>query len=557
MPQQGEILGGTYEILGELGAGGVGVIYLAWHRNLGKYVVVKRIRENFLGVLNERGEADILKKLHHSYLPQVYDFLQIGRDVYTVMEYIEGHDLQYYLKQGYGFGQETILLWLSELAEVLGYLHARGILHLDIKPANIMVTPEGHICLIDFNVSLAEDESSVKGYTLPYASPEQCRMEAVDGRSDIYSLGVVFAELMEGGNYPDNLWKIIRRMEEPEKEKRYGSAAKLLRAIEWETRSRAEKKTLGIVFYGMLGAVCMMILALGILLYRNKSYVNQKTREAIQQEDTYLAALCQKGEYEEAYESAVSFCNTEAGALEKLPGAYESIREKLVDACIGEGRYSEARSYLSELLEREEKAVYQRKLAITLAYLGEYEAAEAALTRAKALGDSEEELTTIRAELKASEGKYGEAAALYETLPEDTGTLRRKASLSLLEAEKGEAGSGTYAEQAAGYYERLAAKSCAGFTDELNLVSAWYLCGKTEKAIQVLRGMESTYPERYEVYLTLGILRYNQEMKKTLAERDLSEARTLAEKAEKLYENTGAASDDEKLSELLELTKEK
>ena len=159
MPYPGEILAGTYQILKEIGKGGAGIIYLAYHMNLRKYVVVKKMKENVVDVLNIRGEADILKSLRHSYLPQVYDFLQVGTEIYTVMEYIEGRDLQYYIESGYRPDEQTLICWLTQLSEVLVYLHKHRILHLDIKPANIMVTSEGDLCLIDFNVSLESEEN--------------------------------------------------------------------------------------------------------------------------------------------------------------------------------------------------------------------------------------------------------------------------------------------------------------------------------------------------------------------------------------------------------------
>ena len=82
MLKKGDLLSGVYEIIQEIGAGGTGVIYLGYHRRLQKQIVIKRIKDNYTGRINVRGEADILKKLHHRYLPQVYDFIVFGQDVY-------------------------------------------------------------------------------------------------------------------------------------------------------------------------------------------------------------------------------------------------------------------------------------------------------------------------------------------------------------------------------------------------------------------------------------------------------------------------------------------
>ena len=206
MLQSGDIISGMYQVIREIGTGGMGVIYIGYHLHLQKQIVIKKIKETCVDRVNVRGEADILKQLRHTYLPQVYDFLEVGNDVYTVMDYIPGENLQYYIDHNYTFPEETVLLWMRELCEVLDYLHTRKprILHSDIKPANIMVTPEGDICLIDFNISLdGSVTQEVQGLSRRYASPEQfrCAMdkmygrkssETLDERMDIYSLGAVF-----------------------------------------------------------------------------------------------------------------------------------------------------------------------------------------------------------------------------------------------------------------------------------------------------------------------------------------------------------------------------
>lgn len=212
MLQNGDVIDGIYQIVREIGKGGTGVIYLGCHLRLQKQVIIKRIKDNAAGRMNVRAEADILKRLHHTYLPQVFDFLIVGSGIYTVMDYIPGHDLQYYLDNGYQFPESTIRLWMAELCDVLDYLHSQNprILHSDIKPANIMITPEGHVCLIDFNVSLdGETSKELQGISVNYAAPEQYRYAMdklykgsssveLDGRMDIYSLGAVFYRLMTG-----------------------------------------------------------------------------------------------------------------------------------------------------------------------------------------------------------------------------------------------------------------------------------------------------------------------------------------------------------------------
>lgn len=102
-----------------------------------------------------RQEVDILKNLNHMYLPQVLDFLTEGNDIYTVMSYIPGRSFKELLEEGSPFRPNQLIRWGMQLCSALNYLHGQNppIIHGDIKPANIMLTPEGNICLIDFNIS--------------------------------------------------------------------------------------------------------------------------------------------------------------------------------------------------------------------------------------------------------------------------------------------------------------------------------------------------------------------------------------------------------------------
>ena len=173
-----QIIADSYEILQQIGSGGGGVVYLGRHLRLGKLVVLKADRRDLTArpeVL--RREVDALKNLSHTYIPQVYDFVAENGVVYTVMDYIEGESLDKPLKRGERFSQAQVIKWACQLLEALCYLHSRpphGILHSDIKPSNLMLTPQGDIRLIDFNIALAlGEEGAVRvGFSRGYASPE-------------------------------------------------------------------------------------------------------------------------------------------------------------------------------------------------------------------------------------------------------------------------------------------------------------------------------------------------------------------------------------------------
>jgi len=199
---------GRYEIIKELGKGGMGVVYQAHDPQIDRPVALKVLRED--RVVSEDfvsrffKEAKFIGRLSHPNIVTVYD---VGRDhgtIYIAMEYLQGQPFNEVIRSG-RLSVEKIIDIALQVANALGYAHEKGIVHRDIKPSNIILTDEGNVKLTDFGIARAEDSNAAQqtqaGVILGtpfYMSPEQVMGKRVDGRSDLFSLGVILYELIVG-----------------------------------------------------------------------------------------------------------------------------------------------------------------------------------------------------------------------------------------------------------------------------------------------------------------------------------------------------------------------
>lgn len=199
---------GRYEIIKKLGKGGMGVVYQAHDPQIDRPVALKVLRVDRVGsedfVLRFFKEAKFIGRLSHPNIVTVYDVGQDHGTIYIAMEYLQGQPFNEVIRSG-RLSIEKIIDIALQVANALGYAHEKGIVHRDIKPSNIILIDEINVKLTDFGIARAEDSNAAQqtqtGVILGtpfYMSPEQVMGKRVDGRSDLFSLGVILYESIVG-----------------------------------------------------------------------------------------------------------------------------------------------------------------------------------------------------------------------------------------------------------------------------------------------------------------------------------------------------------------------
>jgi len=219
---------GRYKIKGVLGKGAMGLVYDGLDPTLDRRVAIKTIITKNLDeatakhyAMRFKREVRAVAKVNHANIVQVYDFGTEGDLNYIVMEYIEGKELKDAFDSKQRFDLQTIFRMMGELLEALHFAHQAGVIHRDIKPANVMVDAKGHVKLADFGVARvndpdAEGEKTRVGAiigTPSYMSPEQTQGQAIDHRTDLFSAGILFYQLLTGHKPFDGTgWALAKKI---------------------------------------------------------------------------------------------------------------------------------------------------------------------------------------------------------------------------------------------------------------------------------------------------------------------------------------------------------
>ncbi|MBR6771464.1 MAG: serine/threonine protein kinase [Lachnospiraceae bacterium] len=359
MAKIGTVLAGKYEILKQIGKGGISVVYLAMDKNINKQWAVKEVRKqgesknDMIPVNSLLAEFDLIKRLDHPALPRIVDIMDERDVIYVVMDYIEGESLDKILL-GYGPQPEEIVIeWAKQICDVLDYLHSQKppIIYRDMKPANVMLKPEGNVKIIDFGIAREYKEMKLADTTVlgtpGYASPEHRGARQTDARSDIFTLGMTMHHLVTGvdprpADYmyasvrqwnPDlseGIERIIDKCTALNHDDRYQNCMELMYDLEHPdelTNSRKREKIRKLRAFQVSTAVSVLLLLSGFGCKAGASYINQNTYEEL----ISITTASSLEDKIDNYKKAINIYPVDTTAYTYMLEAYET-----------EGRFSKA-----------------------------------------------------------------------------------------------------------------------------------------------------------------------------------------------------------------------
>ena len=268
----GTVLGGRYEIVRLIGQGGMGAVYQAYDRELERRVALKQIRSDLAAnaeILKRfKQELILARQITHRNVIRIFDLGQADGFKFITMEYIEGEDLQSIIRRRKKLEPAEAANIVAQICRALEAAHAEGVIHRDLKPQNIMLDKSGRAYVMDFGIARSTltpglTQTGALVGTPDYMSPEQAKGQPLDARSDLFSVGIIFFELLTGQSpysadttmgklwkrtseparplneldkaIPQQICEIVRRCLEIDPQKRYPNATELLQDIEiWQ-----------------------------------------------------------------------------------------------------------------------------------------------------------------------------------------------------------------------------------------------------------------------------------------------------------------------------------
>lgn len=265
----GTIFAGRYQVIEEIGQGGMGRVYKVMDREVGERIALKLLRSEIAArgdtIRRFREELRLARRITHKNVCRMFDLGFFEGTYFITMEYVDGEDLKEFIRRSGRLTVEKAAAIARQIGEGLAEAHSLGVVHRDMKPQNVMIDGQGNARIMDFGIARSIEDAGVTGTgvmigTPDYMSPEQVEGKAADPRADIYALGVILFEMVagrlpfEGGTplsvavkhktepapdprtfnpgIPEGLADVLLMCLEKDREKRYGSASELLAALD-------------------------------------------------------------------------------------------------------------------------------------------------------------------------------------------------------------------------------------------------------------------------------------------------------------------------------------
>lgn len=457
MAKIGSVIDDKYEILKLIGQGGMSRVYLAMDKRLNKQWAVKEIekrvrdKNNEVVIQSAIKEANMIKQLDHPSIVRIVDIIDSGDVIYIIEDYIEGETLSSLVEHGGAQPQEAVIDWAKQICGALEYLHTRtpAIIYRDMKPANVMLKPDGTIKIIDFGIAreykTQNTADTVCLGTKGYAAPEQFGGKGqTDARTDIYCLGVTLYHLVTGQDpseppyeiYPIRRWNprlsagleaIIQKCTQLDPEQRYQSCAELLYVLNhYEEYSEAyrmgQKKKLYAFCAALAGSAVFALV--GVFGLTMRVHTNNEDYDMNVERAEKAASAEEKVSY---YENAVSIKPENA---EPYLGMIEAFKDDASFTTEEEAQLQKALTpHLTELREGEDYAELAFETGKLYWYYYDYgkeDSADNQITRMKSAVQWFEDAV-----------QYGSSSADFYTMAtiyRDIGKFNRDITLNIEEA---------------------------------------------------------------------------------------------------------------------------